>query len=277
MSTYTTDRLSGPARLLVTHARHTAALKTHRDTLSGWLLTLNLDTVDELLDAAGSDNTAATSLLVTEHQQGTSLATVMLLGAKARMLAAVSRHAPGEDYSERFQITVDAFLSRAVARAKVNHPHLNAQLYWVTLRTVHSLHQQPKEVAVEPEALLSMAPGVDVALDLDEYLTASIVLDWAQSKGLLNAQDRQALDVRFGGPAVLPVREVAQRLEVSEDGLETRLRRAIRRIRDGVSADDGHLSRVCVDALWPEDPSMPAPAEPAAGQAVGAGESTLVA
>lgn len=276
MSTYTTDKLSGPARLLVTHARQTAALKSHRDTLSGWLRILNLDSVDELFQAAGSDNTAATSLLVTEHQRGASLATAVLLGAKARMLAAVCRHAPGEDYTERFQVTVDAFLSHAVARAKINHPHLNAQLYWVTLRTVHNQHQAPKEVAVEPEQMREVA-GADVALDLDEYLTASIVLDWAQSKGLLNAQDRQALDVRFGGPAVLPVREVALRMQVSEDGLETRLRRAIRRIRDGVSADNGHLSQVCVETLWPAGGTADAATDASADAAATVDESTLVA
>ena len=268
MSTYTTDKLSGPARLLEAHARQTAALKSHRGTIAAWLLTLQLDSIDELFDAVGSDNTDATSLLVTEHRRGTSLATAVLLGAKARMLAAVCRHAPGEVYEERFQVTVDAFLSRAVARAKVNHPHLNAQLYWVTLRTVHNQHQAPTEIAVEPEEMRDVA-GADVVLDLDEFLTASIVLDWAQSKGMLSAQDRQALDVRFGGTAVLPVREVAHRLEVSEDGLETRLRRAMRRIRDGVAADDGQLSQACLEALWP--------AESPAEATVTAEESTLVA
>jgi DNA-directed RNA polymerase specialized sigma24 family protein len=250
MSTYTTDKLSGPARLLVAHARQTMALKSHRETIAAWLTKLNLGAVEELFAAAGSDGTAATSLLITEHRNGSSVATTILLAAKARMLAAVCRHAPGDDYSERFQITVDAFLSVAVARAKINHPHLNAQLYWVTLRSVHNQHQAPAEVAVEPEEMRDVA-GPDVVVDLDEHLTASIVLDWAQSKGLLNDQDRQALDVRFGGSTVLPVREVAHRLDLSEDGLETRLRRAIRRIRDGVSTDEGHLSQACLESLWP--------------------------
>ena len=268
MSTYTTDKLSGPARLLQEHARHTAALRSHRDTTAAWLTALQLGSLDELFDAVGSDNTDATSLLISEHRKGTSLATTVLLGAKARMLAAVCRHAPGDAYEERFQATVDAFLVRALVRAKVNHPHLNAQLYWVTLRTVYNQHQQPTEFAVEPEEMRDVA-GADVVLDLDECLTASIVLDWAQSKGMLSDQDRQALDVRFGGSAVLPVREVAHRLEVSEDGLETRLRRAMRRIRDGVAGDDGQLSQACLDALWPTGSPVPA--------ASALEESTLVA
>lgn len=268
MSTYTTDKLSGPARLLESHARQTAVLKSNTGTIQEWLAQLQLDSVDRLFDAVGSDNTEATSLLVTAHAKGTQLATTVLLGAKARMLAAVCRHAPGESYDERFQVTVDAFLTRAVARAKVNHPHLNAQLYWVTLRTVHNQHQAPTEIAVEPEEMREVA-GADVVVDLDECLTASIVLDWAQSTGMLNAQDRQALDVRFGGSAVLPVREVAHRLEVSEDSLETRLRRALRRIRDGVAADSGQLSQACLEALWPAD-------APAATEAA-TGDATLVA
>lgn len=265
MSTYTTDTLSGPARVLERHARQTAQLKSHRGTIAAWLLTLNLMSIDELFDAVGGDNTDATSLLLTEHRRGTALATTVLLGAKARMLAAVCRHSPGADYDERFQATVDAFLSRALPRAKANHPHLDAQLYWVTLRTVHNTHQAPVEVCDLPEDVV----GEDVVVNIDECLTASIVLDWAQSKGLLNDQDRRALDVRFGGSSVLPVREVAHRLEVSEDGLETRLRRAMRRIRDGVSEDDGQLSQACLDALWP------APAAAGADQAPV--ESTLVA
>jgi hypothetical protein len=265
MSTYTADTLSGPARVLDQHARHTAHLNSHRATITTWLQTLQLGSIEEMFDAVGGGNTAATSLLLTEHRKGNQLATTVLLGGKAKMLAAVCRHSPGEDYDERFQATAAAFLSHAVPRAKTHHPHLNAQLYWVTLRTVHNEHQAPTEVCDLPDEVA----GEDVVVNIDECLTASIVLDWAQSKGLLNTQDRRALDVRFGGSSVLPVREVAHRLEVSEDGLETRLRRAMRRIRDGVAHDDGQLSQACLDALWPSPAAV--------GASVAAAESTLVA
>jgi DNA-directed RNA polymerase specialized sigma24 family protein len=265
MTALNIDQLSGPARQMAEHARQTARLRSHQPTLTEWLSALQLDTIDALFDAVCGDNMAATSLLVSEHQDGNKLATAVLMGAKAPMLAAVSRHAPGDTYDERFQVTVDAFLSRALTRAKLGHKYLDAQLYWVTLRTVCNQHEAP----VESYELRDDTAGPDVYVDVDEALTAAIVLDWAQNKGLLNDDDRRALDVRFGGKTVLPVREVAARLDVSENGLESRLRRAMGRIRGGVADDAEELTQVCVAALWPaESPEVHA------GQR---GESSLVA
>lgn len=161
--------------------------------------------------------------------------------------------------------TVDAFLSRALTRAKLGHKYLDAQLYWVTLRTVCNQDEAP----VESYELRDDTAGPDVYVDVDEALTAAIVLDWAQTKGLLNDDDRRALDVRFGGKTVLPVREVAARLEVSENGLKSRLRRAMGRIRGGVAEDAEELTQVCVAALWPAET-----AESRGGQR---GESSLIA
>ncbi len=247
MTALNIDQLSGPARQMAEHARHEAGLRSHRNTVAAWLEALELDTIDALFDAVCGDNSDSTTLLINAHRKGTKLATAILLGAKAPMLAAVSRHAPGSTYTERFQVTVDAFLSRALVRAKLGHRYLDAQLYWVTLRTVCNQN--------EPEIGAALAvddcPGPDVYVDVDDALTAAIVLDWAQNKGLLNAEDRRALDVRFGGSTVLPVREVAARLEVTENGLESRLRRAVGRIRAGVVEHPEELSQVCLDAMWP--------------------------
>lgn len=272
MTAHNIDQLSGPARQMAEHAHHTARLRSNRATINAWLEALGLDTIDSLFGAVCGDNIDATTLLIGAHRGGTKLATTVLIGAKAPMLAAVSRHAHGDTYDERFQATVDAFLSRALVRAKLGHKYLDAQLYWITLRTVcnqNTSHGDFYATQITGWASMEHAAGPDVYVNVDDALTAAIVLDWAQNKGLLNADDRRALDVRFGGAAVLPVREVAARLNVSEDGLESRLRRAMNRIRGGVADNSEDLNRVCVAALWPAE----GPAVEAAQEA----DSTLVA
>ena len=232
-------------------ALRAAGLRSNRPRVQNWLTQLALPDAAALLEAINGDNTAATALLVTEHQHGCSLATAILVGAKARMLAAVERCAPG-DPDERTQIVLEAFLSHALPRVNPTHPYIDQQLYWITLRTVsntkaqHPLDESHWAAGFDP----TVVAGDDVAADVDSYVTARVLLDWAAERGLLSERDRTALDLRFTGATAMPVREVARRLGMTEDSLETRLRRAIKRLRTAVAEHGDDLYHAAVTARW---------------------------
>jgi hypothetical protein len=213
------------------------------------LRVLDLTSVEQLFDAVAGRHCPSTAMLLAEYQRGISLAATILVGAKAVMLSSVARHAPGDSVDERFQVTLEAFLSRALPRVKPSHKYADAQLYWITLRTVTRQHElQP--IAVDPS--FDDVAGNDVAADIDSYLTANVLLDWALQNGILAELDHRALRIRFGGPTALPVREVAARVGVSENKLESRLRRAYTRLRDAVSDERDDFERACIEARWRE-------------------------
>lgn len=239
--------LPRPAAALREHALRTAGLRSHRAHITAWLRAVDVASVEQLFDALGGRDTTSTALLLSEHRRGVGLAATVLLGAKAVMLSSVARHAPGDSPEERFQVTVDAFLSRALPAVKPTHKHADAQLYWITLRTVTKMHEAPV-CAAEPS--FEDVAGDDVYAEADRYLTADVLLDWALSRGVLAEQDHHALKIRFGGDAALPVREVAARLGVAENKLESRLRRALARLREAVAADRDDLDRACIEARW---------------------------
>lgn len=239
--------LPRPAAALREHALRTAGLRSHRAHVTDWLRAVDVASIEQLFDALGGRDTTSTALLLAEHRRGVGLAATVLLGAKAVMLSSVARHAPGDSPEERFQVTVDAFLSRALPTVKPTHKHADAQLYWITLRTVTKLHEAPL-CSAEPS--FEDVAGEDVHAEVDTYLTADVLLDWALARNVLAEQDHRALKIRFGGEAALPVREVAAVLGVTENKLESRLRRALTRLREAVESDRDDLDRACVEARW---------------------------
>jgi hypothetical protein len=222
-------------------------MRSHRAQIATWLRALDVTSVEQLFDALGGRDATSTALLLGEHRRGVGLATTVLLGAKAVMLSSVARHAPGDSSEERFQVTVDAFLSRALPVVKPTHKHADAQLYWITLRTVTKMHEPPV-CAAEPS--FEDVAGDDVHAEADTYLTADVLLDWALSRGVLAEEDHRALRIRFGGDTALPVRKVAALMGVTEDKLESRLRRALNRLREAVAADRDDLDCACIEARW---------------------------
>lgn len=249
-------RHSAPlVRSLVDTARHTMARRAHRLTINHWLDQLGLDTDDDLLAAIDNNTAGATALLVAQHQSGSRLATTLLLAAKARMLSAVSRHASGDSFDERFHTTVDAFLTRALIRAKPDHTYIDQQLYWITLRTVTNQRATHDDKIGRSEEFFSdgrgqTRPGQDVSADIDSYLSGAVILDWALDNGVITDFDRRALQIRYGGQQHPPVREIADQLGVGENRLETRLRRAMQRLRTAVLAHRDEIDAACIRARW---------------------------
>ncbi|WP_142305061.1 sigma-70 family RNA polymerase sigma factor [Mycobacterium avium] len=236
-------------------------MRSHRAQISAWLRATHVSTVEQLFDALAGRDGEATAHLLVDYRRGVSLASTVLLGAKAVMLASVARHAPGDTAEERFQVTVDAFLAHALPKVEPTHKYVDAQLYWVTLRTVapewkgrrlgwpSKLHKGPLCDAAEPRFFDEFA-GADVHADPDSYLTADAVLNWALTRGFIVEDDHRALVLRYGGEKARPVREVAAIVGVSENMLESRLRRAMTRLRAAVVADRDDLHRACIDARW---------------------------
>jgi hypothetical protein len=249
--TTTPASLSRPAAAMAEHARHTAHLRSHRAQIDEWLRALNLTSVEQLFDAIGGPDAHATATLLVAHQRGVTLATTVLAGAKARILSAIARHAPGDTVEERLQVTLEAFLTRALPRVKPGHTYVDQQLYFVTLRTVTKQHdRRPADFVLSFDVA-----GADVSADIDGYLTGGVLLQWGVDKGYLSESDRQALAVRYGGSKALPVREVAAALGVRENKLESQLRRAVKRLREGVAAQRDELDRACVAARWSVEPA----------------------
>lgn len=242
-----TATLPRPAAELRAYALAEARLPSHRKLLTYWLHELDLGSVDELLDALGGRHRESTTLLLQDYRRGAPFAVTVLVAAKTVMLSSIARQAPGDTLEERFQVTLDAFLSCALPRVHPDHRFADEQLYWVTLRTVTRPRNAPW---VDPDFDLDSVAGGDVVADMDEHLTADAILDWAMRTGLITDLDRQALLLRFGGPSVVPVREVAAHLGVGERRLETRLRRAIAGIKAAVVSQRVALERSCVAASW---------------------------
>lgn len=239
--------LPRPAAALRDHARRCADMRLHRTQISAWLRATHVSTVEQLFDALAGRDGESTALLLADYRRGVPLASTVLLGAKAVMLASVARHAPGDTAEERFQVTVDAFLAHALPTVKPTHKYVDAQLYWVTLRTVTKLHQPP---LCDAEASFDDVASADVHADPDSYLTADAVLNWALKRGFIVEADHRALVLRYGGEKARPVREVAAIVGVSENMLESRLRRAMVRLRDAVVTDRDDLDRACIQARW---------------------------
>jgi len=239
--------LPRPAAALREHALLCAGLRSHRAQVSAWLRALDITSVEQLFDAIGGRDSDSTAVLLADYRRGVALASTVLLGAKAVMLSSVARHVPLPSSGERFQVTVDAFLSRALPAVVPSHKYADAQLYWITLRTVTKLHEAP---ASDLEPAFDDMAGDDVCAEVDGYLTATVLLDWALARGVIAEHDHRALKIRFSGDAALPVREVAAVLGVSEDKLESRLRRAMTRLREAVKADRADLDRACIEARW---------------------------
>lgn len=237
-----------PAAALRDYALRCAGMRSHRAQVSAWLCATNSSTVEQLFEALAGRHAESTALLLNEYRRGVALASTLLLGAKTVMLASVARHAPGDTAEEKFQITVDAFLAHALPAVKPSHEFADAQLYWVTLRTVTKLHEAP--LCDIEEASFDDVAGADVHADADSYVTAEAVMNWALERGVIVEQDHRALVLRYGGSSARPVREVAAIMGVTENKLESRLRRAMARLRDAVASDSEDLYRACIDARW---------------------------
>lgn len=245
--THSAPSLPRPAAAMREYAQAQSQLRSHRKCVDSWLQALSFDSVEELFSAVGGKHPQSTAVLLAAYQGGESLAATILIGAKAVMLSAVTRHAPGESLDERFQTTVAAFLAEGLARVRPNHPFVDAQLYWTTLRAVTRQHQTP---AMTIQVAIDDIAGADIAVTLHSYLQVEVLLEWAITRGVLTEMDHRALLLRFTGDSVLPVREVAASLGVSENALESRLRRALPRLREAMIVDHVSLQQTCVDAHW---------------------------
>lgn len=247
MTSHTEPMICQPAARLAHHVNLLLGLRAHSDTVSHWLTRLRISDCDRLLSELAGSNPASTSLLITEHRRGCQLAATVLLGAKCRMLAAVSRHASGENAQDRFHTTIAAFMDHALVRADVTSEHLDAQLYWITLRTV----SRQRNIAGDIELQLhSGVAGPDVVADADTYITVYSLLEWAHETGVINDIDRRAFMLRFCGERPMPVRQVAAMLGVSEDSLESRLRRALNRLRKAVVERRDDMESACMSHYW---------------------------
>ncbi|MHC9295418.1 sigma factor-like helix-turn-helix DNA-binding protein [Mycobacterium sp. LTG2003] len=247
MTPHTGPAVCQPAARLAHHVNVLIASRAHSGTVSRWLTRLRIADRDQLLSELAGSNPASTSLLITEHRRGCQLAGKVLLGAKCRMLAAVSRHAPGENAQDRFHTTVAAFMDHALVRADVTSEHLDAQLYWITLRTVSRQRTPVGDIEMELHAGLA---GPDVVADADTYITVYSLLEWAHGTGVINDVDRRAFMLRFCGERPMPVRQVAAMLGVSEDSLESRLRRALDRLRKAVVERRDDMESACMAHYW---------------------------
>lgn len=241
------------AAALHEHAKSSARLRSNRPHFAAWLRALNFSTAEQLFDAVAGRDPQATALLLSEYRRGVPLASTVLIGAKVVMLTAVARHAPGDCLDDRFQATLEAFLSHALPRVQPNHKYADAQLYWITLRTVTRQHRDRVTDIPAPNETFDNSVGDDVTVDIDSYMTGGFLLDWALAVGVLSEFEHRALGLRFGGETAQPVREVAARIGVSEDSLESRLRRATARLRVAASENRHGLERACVAARWAAD------------------------
>lgn len=251
------SKLPRPAAALREHALRTAGLPSHRAQVSAWMRAANVTTVEQLFEAIGGRDANSTAVLLADHRRGVALAATVLLGAKAVMLSSVARHAPGDSTDlqyavtdERFQATVDAFLSHAMPAVNPSHKHADSQLYWITLRTVTKLHEAP---VCDAEPSFDDVAGEDVHAEAADFLTVPVLLDWALTRGVLFEQDHRVLTLRFGGETAVPVREVAAQLGVTENNVESRLRRAMKRLKDAAIADRADLNRACIESRWSAD------------------------
>lgn len=251
MTTHT-SAASQPATELINSTHRLLAARRNRASVQNWLTDLGLSSAEELLSPSpAADWNAVLGLLLSEHRANNTLATAALLAGQARTIANVSRWAAGDSVQERFNTTVEAFLSHALTRAPLSHPYLGEQLYWITLRAV-SLNLHAREVDAAPlPVVLENTHELDLEdkhelVCLDDYLTVDSILGWAHSQRVLTDDDARVLMLRFGRERCAPVREIAADLGVSENALESRLRRILGRLRNHVLSNMSAFEHACL-------------------------------
>ncbi|WP_457181348.1 sigma factor-like helix-turn-helix DNA-binding protein [Mycobacteroides abscessus] len=251
MTTYT-SAASQPATELINSARQLLATRRNNPSVQNWLTHLGLSSPEELLSPSrAADWNAVLSLLLAEHRAKNSLATATLLAGQARTIANISRWADGSSVQERFNTTVEAFLSHALTRAPLSHPYLGEQLYWITLRAVsrnlyaREVDAAPLPMVLEDRRELDLEDKHELVC-LDDYLTVDSILGWAQSQKVLTDADAQVLKLRFGHEKCVPVRQIAADLGVSENALESRLRRILGRLRNHVLSNMSAFEHACL-------------------------------
>lgn len=243
MTTYT-SAASQPATELINSAHRLLAARRNKASLQNWLADLGLSSAEELLSPSpAADWNAVLGFLLTEHRANNTLATAALLAGQARTIANVSRWAHGDNVQERFNTTVEAFLSHALTRVPLTHPYLGEQLYWITLRAV-STSLKAREVDTAP-LTIDLEDSHDL-FSLDNYLTVDSILGWAHSQEVLTDDDARVLMLRFGRERCAPVREIAADLGVSENALESRLRRILGRLRNHVLSNMSAFEHACL-------------------------------
>ena len=225
-----------PAEHLISHARQLLNGPTHRATLQRWIHTLKIDTTEALIDthAAQHDSGDITRLLITHHRNGNHLATTLLLARCARWMAKVSRYADGDSIGERFNTSIDAFLTTAAFKAPLSHQYLNQQLYWITLRTVTNAKRSHTNTGSALPLTMDIPEKSTNEYDIEHYLTAESLLAWADTRNIITATERDILALRYTGSETRTVRDIASALNATEHAVESKIRRTLSRIRKAI-------------------------------------------
>lgn len=182
------------------------------------------------------------AFVVSLHQQGCPAATTALLLSRLPMLVSVSRHVHVDpvDYNVRFEVQLQAALAAfmsVISEIDPGSQHLVHSLYWECL---HKVTDRRRRIEVTPHA--DMAVFEDLVSGVENTESCGGVVDdllrlYASANGRpLSHRDEATLRAMYARNVTATVAEVAAEIDVSEHAFESRLRRAVGRLRDGLPA-----------------------------------------
>ena len=236
-----------PAAHLISHARQLLATRTHHATVHDWVATLGINSAEALIDTHAAQHRSGpiTRLLIAEHRNRNHLATTLLLARCARWIAKVSRYAQGDSIDERFNTTIDAFLTTAAHKAPLNHPYLSQQLYWITLRTVTNAKRSHTHTAAALSVTIDIPANLNNEYGIEHYLTADALLTWAATQKIITDTERDILALRYTGDETMTVRDIASAINATEHAIESKIRRTLARIRKAIHNTPTDFEQFC--------------------------------
>lgn len=192
--------------------------------------------------SAGASARDLVACAVVQHQRGCPAATTALLLSRLPMLVSVSRHVHVDpaDYDVRFEVQLQAALTAFMSViSDVDHSseHLVHSLYWECLHRVTDRRHR-----VEVATYADMSVFEDLVCDVVNTescgdVVADLLALYASANGRpISHRDEATLRAMYARPASATVAEVAAEIGVSEHAFESRLRRALGRLRDGLPA-----------------------------------------
>ncbi|CAM3492979.1 RNA polymerase sigma factor [Tsukamurella hominis] len=185
----------------------------------------------------GDTDGELTRSLIRLFQSGSHRAGVVLALANLASISRIrhSAHVHSADFGiradEQLQQTVLAFFT-ALSKIDPETDHPGQTLYW---RTLGGATRKQRELATTDELPEHLAAEPVEPPSVESLLSTETLLAWARDRGVLSVSDIDTLAALYQRSDGISIRELAAEIGVSESALESRLRRATKRLRDRAS------------------------------------------
>lgn len=200
--------------------------------------------VDTLIDRADRhrDAAAVTAALIALHRSGDQAATGVLVLSRLPMLRSVSRHAhvDSADYNDRnavqLQQTLTGFMT-VLAGVDIDDDHVVEALYFRTLHAVTDRRRKLDVVSVGDAREFLATKSIDSDASGTVSVADLVAVANRRRPGAVSDRDAAVLMAMYDRAETITVAELAASLGLTESALESRLRRAVARLRGACTSE----------------------------------------